>query len=213
MNGKRLTKEFYQRDTIEVARHLIGKILVHRLSNGTRLSGRIVETEAYLGAIDPAAHSFNDRRTPRTEPMFGQSGTSYIYFIYGNHFCFNVVTAEEGIPEAVLVRALELRDGLPLMQRNRPEAKLLELANGPGKLCAAMGLGREENALDLCTDSRLWIENSSDLVNEHDIVEAPRVGIGKVEDHIYWPLRFGLKNHPALSRPKFPLSFGDEQNL
>jgi len=197
-NGKRLAREFYQRDTIEVARHLLGKFLVHRLSNGYQLRGRIVETEAYLGAEDPAAHSFNNRRTPRTEPMFGIPGLSYIYFIYGNHFCFNVVTAEEGIPEAVLIRALEFGNDH-------------KLANGPGKLCAALGLGRGQNARDMVTDRQVWIEDTGEIIGDSQISDGPRVGIGHELDHIHWPLRFGIKDHPALSRPRFPLHWENEQ--
>lgn len=202
MNGKRLPREFYQRDTIEVARQLIGKVLVHQPLKGVRVSGRIVETEAYLGAGDPAAHSFGGRRTVRTEPMFGQPGLSYIYFIYGNHFCFNVVTAEEGIPEAVLVRALEPLEGVEFMFQQRQVADKIELANGPGKLCAALDLDRAQNALDLVTSKELWLEDSPLIA---DISEGPRVGIGVEHDHIHWPLRFGLKDSPFLSRPRFPL--------
>jgi DNA-3-methyladenine glycosylase len=201
MNGKRLTQDFYRGDTIEVARQLIGKVLVHKMRGGMRLSGRIVETEAYLGAADPAAHSFNNRRTPRTEPMFAKPGTSYIYFIYGNHFCFNVVTAAEGTPEAILVRALEPLDGVHFMERLRGKSSVNDLANGPGKLCAALGLNRSHNALDLCTHQELWIEDSEIAV---EILDGPRVGIGHEQDHIHWPLRFGMKDSPCLSRPRFP---------
>lgn len=190
--AKRLSLDFYQRDTIQVAIDLIGKVLVHKLPNGRALAGKIVETEAYLGVDDPAAHSFGGRRTPRTEPMFMRAGHSYIYFIYGVHFCFNVVTAREGIPEAVLVRALEPLDGGNFT------------ANGPGKLCKALHLGRDENALDLCANKNLWIEDRNLAVNDSEMVDGPRVGIGLHLDHIHWPLRFGLRDHPALSRAKFP---------
>lgn len=190
-SAKRLPLEFYQRDTIDVARDLLGMILVHRLPDGRQLSGRIVETEAYLGIDDPAAHSFGGRRTPRTEVMFGRAGYSYIYFIYGVHFCFNVVTMSEGIPEAVLVRALEPLDGAQF------------LANGPGKLCRALELSRAENGLNLCTSPELWIEDRGEIIANSQIVEGPRVGIGDHLDHIHWPLRYGLRDHPALSRPRF----------
>jgi DNA-3-methyladenine glycosylase len=200
MNGKRLTRKFYQGDTIEVARQLIGTVLVHQPRNGPRLSGRIVETEAYLGAEDPAAHSYGARRTARTEPMFGKPGTSYIYFIYGNHFCFNVVTAQEGVPDAVLVRALEPLEGIELMKKQRGLSDKIELANGPGKLCSALALNRAHNALDLCRDENLWIEQGTPA---QEILEGPRVGIGFEDDHIHWPLRFGLKNSPFLSKPRF----------
>ncbi len=189
--AKRLSLDFYQRDTIEVARDLIGKVLVHQLPSGQRLAGHIVETEAYLGVNDPAAHSFGGRRTPRTEPMFWRAGHSYIYFIYGVHFCFNVVTADEGVPEAVLVRALAPVDDGELS------------ANGPGKLCKALQLGRSENALDLCVSEKLWLEDRGFLVEPGRLADGPRIGIGDHLDHIHWPLRFGLRDHPALSRHKF----------
>lgn len=165
---------------------------MHRLSDGTRLSGRIVETEAYLGAEDPAAHSFNGRRTARTEPMFGEPGLSYIYFIYGVYFCFNVVTAEKDVPEAVLVRGLEIIEGPKDI-----------LANGPGKLCIAMRLNREQNALDMTVSDELWIEDDGEG-KDVAIVEGPRVGIGHLHDAVHWPLRFGVEGHASLSPPKFP---------
>lgn len=183
--GRRLIKDFYHQDTIAVARALLGKSLFHRGPDGAVRSGLIVETEAYLGLEDPAAHSFGGRRTPRTEVMFGRPGLSYIYFIYGMHFCFNVVTAPEGTPEAVLVRALDR-------------------ASGPGRLCRALGLGREQNSLDLTSDRHLWIEDSGMSVSEDEIVDGPRVGIGFGHDHVEWPLRFGVRGHPALSKPRFP---------
>ncbi|NJM09921.1 MAG: DNA-3-methyladenine glycosylase [Bdellovibrionaceae bacterium] len=199
---RRLQKPFYERDTVDVARALLGKRLVHRLSNGVRLSGRIVETEAYLGFDDPAAHSFGGRRTPRTEPMFGEPGLSYVYFIYGVYYCFNVVTARKDVPEAVLVRALEPLEGIDQMPRSKPGSPATHIANGPGKLCIALRLGRAQNALDLTTSDELWIEE--DLITDAlDVVEGARVGIGDLHDAVYWPLRFGLKGHASLSPRKF----------
>lgn len=185
---KRLDREFYSQETIDVARALLGKILVHRLPNGRELRGRIVETEAYLGAEDPAAHSFGGRRTARTEAMFSKPGVSYIYFIYGMHFCFNVVTAPEGTPEAVLIRAVEFSDGG---------------GNGPGKLCRAMHLNRDQNMRDLTTDQEVWIEDAPNIP-ENQILGGPRVGIGDRHDAVHWPLRFGVRGNPALSPAKFP---------
>ena len=202
----RLALDFFNRDTIAVARGLLGQRLVHRLPNGERLSGRIVETEAYLGHEDPAAHSFGGRRTPRTEVMFAAAGTAYIYFIYGMHFCFNVVTMPQGTPEAVLVRALEPLEGVARMRlrRSLPEPGLVsKLANGPGKLCAALELGREHNRLDLIHGKNLFIENDG-APTDVDIVEGPRIGIGSSHDAVHWPLRFGVRGHPALSPPRFP---------
>jgi DNA-3-methyladenine glycosylase len=183
----RLTQEFYARDSIDVARDLLGKILVHHLEDGTALRARILETEAYLGTEDPAAHSFGGRRTARTEPMFGKPGLSYIYFIYGVHFCFNVVTRAVDIPEAVLVRAVDIADG-----------------DGPGKLCRALRLDRRHNALDMVHSEILWIEDDGAQLAV-EIAEGPRVGIGDRHDAVHWPLRFGIKNHPGLSKPKFPV--------
>lgn len=203
MPPSRLEKSFFARDTIDVARELLGARLVHRLPDGTRLSGRIVETEAYLGIEDPSCHSFNGRRTPRVEAMYGEPGTSYIYFIYGVYFCFNVVTCAPGVPEAVLVRALEPLEGADLMHARRPHSARESLANGPGKLCIALGLNRAQNGLDLPTSDELWIERDVE-VPDGSVVEGPRVGIGHVHDSVHWPLRFGVRDSAFLSPPKFP---------
>lgn len=186
-----------------MAEQLIGKRLVHRLPDGTRLSGRIVETEAYIGLEDPCCHSFSGRPTPRTAVMFGSSGFSYIYFIYGFYFCMNVVAGNEGVPEAVLIRALEPVEGVDLMRAPRPLAPTHQLANGPGKLCQALRLGREQNALDLTNNSHLWIEED---VDQTDVVliEGPRIGLSIQHDAAHWPLRFGWRGNPSLSPPKFP---------
>ncbi|MGE0528114.1 MAG: DNA-3-methyladenine glycosylase [Bdellovibrionales bacterium] len=199
----RLTREFYARDTIDVARELLGKRLVHRLPDGARVSGRIVETEAYLGLEDPACHSFGGRCTPRTAVMYGDPGLSYIYFIYGVHFCFNVVTVARDVPEAVLVRALEPVEGIERMYAREPGLPPHRLANGPGKLCLALGLGRAHNGLDLTSSDVLWIEPDG-VRKDETVIEGPRIGIGDRHDAIHWPLRFGFRGHPALSPAKFP---------
>lgn len=200
----RLSRDFFARDTIDVARDLLGQRLVHVLPSGLRLAGRIVETEAYLGLEDPACHSFGGRRTPRTQIMFGDPGFSYIYFIYGMHFCFNAVTMARDVPEAVLVRALEPLEGVDLMRATRPLLPHQKLANGPGKLCQALALTREHNGLDLTLSPNLFIE-ADGAVADAEVIEGPRVGIGSEHDAIHWPLRFGIKDHPALSAAKFPL--------
>ena len=187
----RLTQDFYAQGTIDVARGLLGQRLVHRLPDGTQLSGEIVETEAYLGVEDPAAHTFGGRHTERNAVMYGPAGFSYIYFIYGMHFCLNVVTAEEGTPEAVLLRALFVREDEP------------HLANGPGKLCRALQLTRVQNGLDLVHGQELWIEAGKNYRDEQ-IIDGPRVGIDYAADAIHWPLRFGVRQHPSLSPKRFP---------
>jgi len=197
----RLPRDFYASDTIDVARDLLGKELVHSRPDGVVLSGIIVETEAYLGVEDPAAHSFGGRRTARTEVMFGDPGFSYVYFIYGMHFCFNVITAERDNPEAVLVRAIQPLRGYKEMQARFPHLRREHLANGPGKLCRALQIERSHNKMDLTESASLWIEEASSAV---DVVEGPRVGIGDRHDAVFWPLRFGIKDHPALSPARFP---------
>jgi DNA-3-methyladenine glycosylase len=199
----RLGRDFYARDTIRVAQELIGKKLIRLLPSGARLAGRIVETEAYLGIEDPACHSYSGRRTARTEVMFGLPGLSYIYFIYGAHFCFNVVTAARDVPEAVLVRAVEPLEGIEDMKAARPRSPVEHLTNGPGKLCRSLRLGRDENGLDLTVSERLWLEEDV-TVHSNDIVEGPRIGLGDRHDAVYWPLRFGFRGSAALSPPKFP---------
>jgi DNA-3-methyladenine glycosylase len=198
----RLNRDFYSMESIEVARALLGRRLIHRLPDGRKLSGRIVETEAYLGVDDQAAHSFGGRRTPRTEVMYGEPGLSYVYFIYGMYFCLNVVTTAKEIPEAVLIRAIEPLDGVGHMA-GASEADPHRVANGPGKLCRALQITKTHNALDLTFNKVLWIEDDG-AISDAQIVEGPRVGIDYAGDAAHWPLRFGIRNHPSLSSPKFP---------
>ena len=161
---KKLDRAFYSRDSISVARELLGKVLV-RETDGGRLAARIVEAEAYMGAMDRAAHSYGGRRTPRVEVMYGEAGFAYIFMIYGMHCCFNVVVSEKETPQAVLIRGLEPLEGLEEMARGRFGKSVQELTkgerrgltNGPGKLCRAFGLDRRFNGADLCGDE-LYIE-------------------------------------------------------
>ena len=154
----RLSREFYAQDTLEAARALLGKILVRRL-DGEILAGRVVETEAYVGRCDKACHAYGYRRTARTETLFSQPGTAYIYLIYGMYHCLNFVTEPEGEPAAVLLRAIEPVAGIETMARLRYGDKPLtayrrkNFLNGPGKVCRALALTREENGLDLTGDT------------------------------------------------------------
>jgi len=171
-----LQESFYQQDAIIVARELLGKILVHE-SRGDTTTGRIVETEAYRGPEDQAAHSSEGRRTARNEVMFGQKGRAYVYFIYGLYYCFNVTAGNvPGKPEAVLIRALEPMAGEEIMAKRRgQQVKVANLTNGPSKLCMAMDISKAQNKTDL-TAPPLYIEYAS-LVPTGDIVEATRVGV------------------------------------
>jgi len=185
-----LARDFYARPPIEVARECLGKILVHG-----KTAGRIVETEAYLGVDDRAAHAWRGI-TARTRIMFGPPGHAYVYFIYGMYECLNFVAEEEGKAGCVLIRAVEPLAGIATMQRRRPKAHRVEdLASGPGKLTLALGITRKENGADL-TRGALHVRR---LVDEapFEIQVTPRVGITHCAD---WPLRFLIAGNRFVSR-------------
>ena len=191
----KLTREFYLRSALEVSRDLIGKRLVHVTRSGIT-KGIIVETEAYLGKIDPAAHSYKAPPTGRTAIQYGPGGYAYIYTIYGLHCCMNVVTNRPQIPEAVLIRALEPADGIPLMESRRNTENLLALCSGPGKLAQAMGITKAEYGADLLGDA-LYIEDAGIVPPEIDA--TPRINIDYAGDAAAYPWRFVWKNSPFLS--------------
>ena len=193
----RLGREFYQQPTLQIARDLLGKRLV-RVLDGQRLSGIIVETEAYIGEADKACHASRGR-TPRTEVMYGPPGHAYVYFIYGMHHCFNVVTEEEGFPAAVLIRALEPLEGLEWMRRHRPGRPDGQLTNGPGKLCAALAIDRTLNGVDLCISQVFFIEGGRTVADE-EIATSPRIGIRSDEVARSRPWRFYIKGNRCVSR-------------
>lgn len=194
-----LQRSFYQRDTLIVAKDLLGKILVHQSNKGLT-AGRIVETEAYLGPEDQAAHSSGGHRTARNEVMFEQKGHAYVYFIYGLYYCFNITTGSLfGKPEAVLVRALEPFTGQNIMEkrRNLKKGKPINLTNGPSKLCMAMDINKEQNKTDL-TSPPLYIKYSP-LVSEEDIIKTTRIGIDYAGVWKNKPLRFYIKGNTFVS--------------
>lgn len=200
---KPLEREFYNRDSVIVAQALLGKVLVHEI-DGQRLSAKIVETEAYMGIEDKAAHSYGGKRTQRVEVMYGGPGYAYVFFIYGMYNCFNVVTREEGTPQAVLVRAVEPLYGLDLMAQHRFQLAFQQLSrsqkkgltNGPGKLCKALTIDKRLNGEDLC-GSRLYIEEGGP--EQFTIVSTKRVGIDYAEEakDFYW--RFYIKDNQYVS--------------
>lgn len=198
---KRLGRAFYAREeTLAVARELLGKRLVVPTSEGARVSGRIVEVEAYLGAEDKAAHSYGRRRTARTETMYAKGGTVYVFFVYGMHHQFNVVTGPEGTPTAVLVRAVEPEEGIDSMRERRRVPKERELTSGPGKLCKALGLDRSFDREDLTTSTRVWLEDAGARPRPEDIAEGPRIGIAYAEEYALKPWRFWLKGNVFVSK-------------
>lgn len=200
----KLDKTFYRRDTLPVAKELLGKKLVHKI-NGRILSGIIVETEAYMGIQDKAAHSYGGRKTERTKVMFEAGGVSYIYFIYGLYYCFNVVTAEEGIPQAVLIRAVQPVEGIEdmaLLRVNKnikelTKKQIINIANGPAKLCSALKLDKTLNAVSLTSDI-LYIEDVN--YNNFEIVETTRIGIDYAEEAKDYPWRYYIKDNPYISK-------------
>jgi len=185
----RLTKSFFARDAVTVARDLLGCLLV-RVHQGTRIAGRVVETEAYLAPLDQASHAANNRRTPRTEPMFGPPGLSYVYFTYGMHHCMNVSCAAKDDPQAVLIRALQPLEGVQQMQSLRgPGHAVTDLCRGPARLCQALSIGPALNAIDTLTSDTLWFERGRPAHGER-AGTSPRIGLGDKGEWTHRPLRF-----------------------
>ncbi len=204
-----LRRDFYDRPTLDVARDLLGKVLVHRRGS-TTTSGAIVEVEAYIGESDPACHAAPGP-TRRNQPLYGPPGFAYVYLNYGIHYLVNVVTEAEGLPAAVLIRALDPLDGVQTMRRRRtrpgkgrkglpPTAADVNLCRGPGNLTVAMGISLDQNEVDLL-GTRLWIEDRG--VRATPVAWGPRIGIrvGTTQ-----PWRAWIPRHPAVSGPRPALS-------
>jgi len=199
MMPHKLAREFYLRpDVLTVARDLLGKLLVVPDSNGERVSGKIVEVEAYRGPEDRASHAYGGRRTKRTETMYGAGGVAYVYFVYGMYYQFNVVSGVADVPHAILVRALEPVDGIELMRTRRHGHADHNLTNGPGKLCIAMGIDRQLNGADLCGD-RVWLEDF-ETVSPRRVARGPRIGIDYAQEWIDKPWRFWIRDNRFVSR-------------
>ncbi len=189
----KLDRDFFHRPVLDLAPALLGCILARRLDGGIARA-RIVEVEAYHQDGDAAAHSYGGP-TRRNQVMFGTPGTLYVYLIYGIHYCMNVVAEREGVGAAVLLRALEPLEGIAALRARRPVARERDLANGPGKLCAALGIDLSHNGLDLTGDT-LWLEAGS--ATTLPIVRSTRIGITKSVD---LPWRFHLAGHSCVSKP------------
>jgi len=183
----RLPRAFYLRPARAVAPDLLGKVLVHRTREGAA-AGRIVETEAYEGPGDRAAHSWGGRRTARTEAMYLEGGHAYVYFLYGMHWAFNVVCARADEPHAVLIRAVEPLRGEALMVRRRGmEPGARELTNGPGKVCAALGITQAQYGADLCRGKSLWLEEGP---MRGRVARSPRINVAYAGVHARRTWRF-----------------------
>jgi DNA-3-methyladenine glycosylase len=200
-NERALARSFYVEPTLRVARALLGKILVHESPEG-RASGRIVEVEAYRGPRDRAAHSAGGRRTPRNEVMYGPPGHAYVYFIYGMHHCVNVVTQPPGVPEAVLIRALEPVDGIELMRARRglADGAAWRLCRGPGALCQALGVARAQNGGDLVAGALRILD--APAVPAAQVARTVRVGVAYAGADALRPWRFLVRGSAAVSGPR-----------
>jgi len=199
---QRLGRDFYSQGAEAVARRLLGQRLVH-IVDGERRAGLILETEAYLGPDDRAAHSFGGRRTARTETMFQDGGTAYVYLNYSIHHLFNIVVRRVDEPHAVLLRALEPQEGLEAMRRARPKARTdRDLCSGPGKLGAALGIDLMHDGMDLVESDILFVEQvRARALPRARIAACPRIGVDYAEEWAARPLRFCVRGHAGLSVP------------
>ena len=207
---KRLPREFFTRDGITVARELLGKILVHETAVGT-VRGIITEVESYMGEEDKGSHTYGGRRTERTEPMYHVGGTSYVYLIYGMYCCMNIAAMTEGIAQAVLLRSVVPadRESEERMQRLRmmdaaarkarqaerqicPDSIRKHLADGPGKLCIAMGITRMDNDVDMVQSESFYVTEGL-RIDPADIQAGKRIGIDYAEEAADFPWRFYLE--------------------
>jgi DNA-3-methyladenine glycosylase len=190
--GVKLQREFYLReDVVTIAKELLGKYLMTDKS-GTVTGGIITETEAYAGAVDKASHAYNNRRTKRTEVMFGKGGTAYVYLCYGIHHLFNVVTGPSETPHAVLIRAVKPIEGIDEMLRRRKAEKLSpNISSGPGTVSQALGIKVSDTGEDL-TGNKIWIEDRGLKITEEQISAGPRVGIDYAQEDASLPYRFRI---------------------
>ena len=202
---EKLNREFYNRNSLIVAKELLGKYLVNNIE-GTQFIGKIVEVEAYMGPDDKAAHSYNNRLTERTKIMYGDAGHAYVYFIYGMHFCMNVVVEAKGKPQAVLIRALEPVSPKEVMAKRRygktleelKRSELISITNGPGKLCKAMGINKENNGEDLCGENLYIIQGEEQ--DKFNMVSTKRINIDYAEEAKDYPWRYYIENNPYISK-------------
>ena len=192
-----MNHSFFRQDTVALARKLLGCLLVHCTPDGI-VGGMIVETEAYVGAVDKACHAYKNR-SERTEIMYHDGGYAYVYLIYGMHHCFNVVTGPAGEGNAVLIRALEPVIGMDLMCGRRKTNQLQNVCSGPGKVCEALGITKNEYGLDLCVpDSPLRVIRYRRIPDDQ-IASSPRINVAYAEEAAAWPWRFYVKDNMYVS--------------
>lgn len=184
---------FQQEDVVALSKSLIGKYLFTRLEPENVITGgMIIETEAYQGAEDKASHAYGNRRTKRTETMFSEGGTAYVYLCYGLHHLFNIVTNRKDIPHAVLIRAIKPEVGIDVMLHRRNKEKVLpSLTNGPGSVCQALGIKRIHDGYSL-DGQHIWLEDRGVIIPSESIKESPRIGVDYAGEDAFKPWRFFL---------------------
>lgn len=198
---RKVSRKFYLReDTIAIARDLLGKLIVVPDEDGDRVSGMIVEVEAYCGISDKAAHSHGGRRTARNEVTYGIGGHAYVFFVYGMYYQLNFVTGPQNHPQVVLIRAVEPLEGIERMRSRRGAMKDKNLTSGPGKLCIAFGIDRSLNGADLAGD-KMWVENYR-FIGDDQIAVGKRIGIDYAAEDAERPWRFWVKGNEFVSKPR-----------
>ncbi len=196
---EKLTRAFYTRTTLLVARELLGKVLVHRLPSGELVKGRIVETEAYAGVADPASHTYQDRRTQRNQIWYGPAGFAYVYQIYGSYVCLGIITEPEQVPGAVLIRAVEPLEGSERLMKRGATEQPARVCAGPSKLCIAMQIEKRCNGLDLCGEE-LYLEDAGEHLAVEQIVCGPRINIDYAGYGALLAWRYWVRGSLAISR-------------
>jgi DNA-3-methyladenine glycosylase len=199
----KLPLSFYlEEDVIKISKELLGKFLCTNIHEEGLTSGMIVETEAYAGVGDKASHAHGGRRTSRTGTMYEEGGIAYVYLIYGFHYLFNIITNIRDIPHAILVRAVQPADGMEIMlHRRKLEKAEYRLTSGPGLVCKALGITKEQNGISLLEDT-VWLEDRGVAVPEKQIVASPRVNVAYAKEDAELPWRFRVKNNPWTSKAK-----------
>jgi len=192
--GEKIPVDFFSHnDVLKISKNLIGKNIITNINNNIT-SGMIVETEAYAGIYDKASHAYKNKRTNRTEIMYKKGGICYVYLCYGMHYLMNIVTADENIPHAVLIRAIEPKNGIDIMLKRRKFKKVsCNLTNGPGKLSQALAIDQKLNG-ELLDGENIWIEDSKVNIDEKDILSSPRIGVDYAKEDASLPYRFYIKN-------------------
>ena len=213
MEHRKLGKSFYDNeDTVKIARELLGKYLLTDIGGEGITGGKIVETEAYLGAIDKASHGYGNRKTERNKNLYKDGGHAYVYFIYGMYYLFNVVTGKGDTADAVLIRAIEPEIGLDIMLRRKEKARrgkgganggINRITSGPGLLTIALGINLRHNGIPICENGEklnIWLEDRNINITGRDIIETPRIGVDYAAEHALLPWRFKIKGNKWASR-------------